>query len=169
MIDEILDIVNELDEVIGQKPRTEVNKMQMTNVRAVNVFLVNSKGQLWIPRRAAHKKVFPNALDASVGGLVSAGETYEQAFAREVAEEINLCIKTVSSAQIGYCTPHAHNVAAFMKVYEIYTDQAPNFNPEDFTEAFWLYPHEILERLQKGDTSKSDLPKLIKIFYTHKN
>jgi isopentenyl-diphosphate delta-isomerase len=52
-----------------------------------------------------------------------------------------------------------------MQVYEIRLDTTPSYNKNDFVESYWLYPHEILERLKNGDKSKNDLPKLLEIFY----
>ena len=55
--DEILDVVDRNDNIIGQKKRSEMHK-EDSNFRAINVFLLNTRGQMWIPRRAAHKMVF---------------------------------------------------------------------------------------------------------------
>src|SRR5689334_7806953 len=89
--DELLDTVNEHDQVIGQVWRSEYHAQSARyTIRAVNAFVQNDKGQLWIPRRTATKKLLPLALDMSVSGCVSSGEDYEQAFAREAQEEINL-------------------------------------------------------------------------------
>ena len=68
MDDEYLDLVNEKDEVIGKKLRSEVYAEGLSNFRVVNAFLVNSEGKLWLPRRGAHKRIFPLCLDMSMGG-----------------------------------------------------------------------------------------------------
>lgn len=87
--EEWLDLVNEHDQVVGRVTRSEAwaNKFL---VRVINAFVVNTAGQLWIPRRTAHKRMFPNCLDMSVGGHVEPGESYEAAFQRETFEELNL-------------------------------------------------------------------------------
>ena len=56
-----------------------------------------------------------------------------------------------------------------MNVYEIRTDEAPNFNPDDFTEYFWLSPEELVEKINQGEKTKGDLPTLVKIFYSPKS
>ena len=58
------------------------------NFRAVIGFVKNSNGQFWIPRRVKEKIIYPLALDMSVAGHVSSGETYDEAFEREAREEI---------------------------------------------------------------------------------
>ena len=114
----------------------------------------------------ATKKLFPLALDTSVGGCVSSGESYEQAFARETWEETTIDIKEVPYVCVGYVTPQLNGVAAFMKVYKIYSTMTPAYNQHDFCEYFWLTPQEILDNcINQGDLCKPDLPKLIKIVY----
>ncbi|MBI2774848.1 NUDIX domain-containing protein [Candidatus Dependentiae bacterium] len=163
--DELLDIINDQDIVIGAQYRSAIYINNLHNYRGINGFIKNSQGQLWIPRRTAQKKLFPLALDTSVGGHVMSGESYVEAFARETKEELNLDISELKHKQIGYFTPHNHSVSGFMNVYEILLDTEPLYNKDDFIESYWLYPHEIIDRLNAGDRAKGDLPKLIKLLY----
>lgn len=165
-IDEILDIVDENDNVIGQKKRSEIYANNLSNFRVVNAFIVNSKGELWIPRRAANKRSFPSCLDMSMGGHVESGESYEDALLREMDEELGIDTSKTPCKLLGLLTPAKDGVAAFMKVYEIKLDTAPNYNKNDFTEYFWLSPKEVLERITKGEKTKDDLPRLVKRFYS---
>src|SRR5688572_22273564 len=73
---ELLDIVDANDNVIGQKKRADIYREGKPNFRVVNVFAENARGQLWILRRSARKSSFPYGLDMSVGGHVKSGETY---------------------------------------------------------------------------------------------
>lgn len=164
-LDEYLDLVDENDNIIGKKKRSEVYAEHLSNFRVVNAFVVNSKGEIWIPRRTADKRIFPLCLDMSMGGHVESGETYKQTLKRETEEELNINTDNVSIRLLGHLTPQKDSVSAFMNVYEIKMDEAPNYNKNDFVEYFWLTPKMLFERIANGDKTKGDLPKLVKIFY----
>lgn len=44
MMDENLDLVDENDNVIGQKKRSEIYAENFSNFRVINVFIINSQG-----------------------------------------------------------------------------------------------------------------------------
>lgn len=162
MTDELLDVVNEQDEIIGQELRSCIYSKKLTNFRVVNAFVQNDSGQLWIPRRSETKRIFPLCLDASMGGHVAAGESYQEALKRELFEELRIDIDKVAYQEIGRLTPHQHSTSAFMKVFLIQSNEISNYNPKDFVEFFWLSPEQVLARLEKGDKSKDDLPRMIR-------
>ncbi|MFH0873828.1 MAG: NUDIX hydrolase [Candidatus Komeilibacteria bacterium] len=166
--DELLDLVDENDKVIGCQKRSEIYAQGISNFRVVNAFLVNSNNELWIPRRSADKRIYPLCLDMSMGGHVASGETYEQAFKRETQEELNIDIEKADVRLLGHLTPVKDDVSAHMNVYEIKSDQVPNYNNNDFTEYYWLTSDALLLKITAGDNAKSDLAKLVKIFYNNK-
>ncbi len=163
--EEYLDLVDRNDKVIGKKSRKEIYAEGLSNFRVVNAFVVNSEGKMWIPRRSVDKRIFPLCLDMSMGGHVESGETYDQAFKRETAEELNVDTETTTWKLLGHLTPHEHGVSAFMNVYEISLNADPRYNTRDFIEFFWLLPSELLEKIKGGDRAKGDLPKLISKFF----
>ncbi len=162
--DELLDVVDVHDHVAGQMTRLEVYRRGLL-CRVVNVFLENAQGQLWIPRRTAHKRHFPLCLDMSMGGHVESGESYEEALARELLEELRIDVQTTCEL-LGYLTPHQNGVSAFMKVYRIVTDNPPAYNKDDFLDAEWLLPEQLLRKIIDGEPAKGDLAALIEHFYT---
>jgi len=163
--DEELDRVDADDRVVGKVFRTEVNRLGLVNIRSVVAFIKNSHGQLWIPRRVKEKVTFPLGLDMSVAGHVSSGESYDDAFARELKEELRLELDQVMCHTLGKANPNEHGVHAFTKVYEICSDVSPNYNKDDFCDSYWLAPKVIIEQIENGEPAKSDLAVLVKMFY----
>ncbi len=165
MEDELMDVVDRHDNVVGQKRRSELYAQDSPNCRVINAFLLNERGQIWIPRRTAHKELYPLCLDMSCGGHVRSGESYEEALKREVREELNLDVAQAGWHLLGHLTPYNDNVSMFMKVYEIKGNETPQWNSDDFVESYWLWPWEILARIQAGERAKDDLPLLVEKFY----
>lgn len=162
---EMLDLVDQYDNVIETLEREEVYARGLKNFRVINVFLKNKDGKLFIPKRQLTKRLFPGGLDVSCGGHVSSGETYLEAFKKEVGEELNVDIDKVSYKVLGTLTPHDDGVSAFMTVYEIITDDTPSYNPSDFSTHYWLSPQEVISMINRGEKTKDDLPILIKKYY----
>ena len=161
MSDELLDIVNEADEVVGQRLRSEIYSDKSRNFRVVNLFIRNDKGALWIPLRSPRKRLFPLAFDASMGGHVAAGESYQQALERELMEELRIDSGLLEPKEIGRMTPHEHGVSAFMKVFLIESNDVPDYNRDDFISFSWLMPDELLQQIHGGVTCKDDLPRMV--------
>lgn len=86
---ELLDIVDESDQVIGQAPRGEAYARGLRH-RCVFVFVRDGSGQIFVHRRTAGKLVFPSMHDMFVGGVVGAGESYDEAALREAEEELGV-------------------------------------------------------------------------------
>ncbi|MET7871628.1 NUDIX domain-containing protein [Streptomyces cyaneofuscatus] len=87
--EEILDIVDENDEVIGQAPRGEATARGLRH-RCVFIEARDAQGRLFVHRRTATKLVFPSHYDMFVGGVVGAGESYDEAALREAEEELGV-------------------------------------------------------------------------------
>ncbi|GAB7034512.1 NUDIX domain-containing protein [Streptomyces sp. NPDC021749] len=87
--DEVLDIVDENDQVVGQAPRGESYARRM-RTRAAFVLVRDAEDRIFVHRRTPEKLVFPAHYDMFVGGVVGAGESYDQAALREAEEELGV-------------------------------------------------------------------------------
>ncbi|MFE0454230.1 NUDIX hydrolase [Streptomyces sp. NPDC058914] len=87
--DEILDVVDEHDRIIGQSPRGEVYAEGLRH-RCVFIQARDADGRIFVHRRTPGKLVFPSLHDMFVGGVVGAGEAYDDAALREAEEELGV-------------------------------------------------------------------------------
>src|SRR4051812_20062476 len=86
-LDELFDVVDEHDRVIGQMPRREVHRQKLRH-RAVHLLVTNRVGQVFLHQRSMQKDLFPGVWDSSGGGHVGGGEDYDGTAVREREEEI---------------------------------------------------------------------------------
>jgi len=89
MSEEIFDVVNEQDEVIGRQPRSEVHRLGLLH-RATHVLVFNARGQVFLQKRSMRKDRQPGVWDSSASGHVDSGEDYDACAVRELREEIGL-------------------------------------------------------------------------------
>lgn len=89
MSEEIFDVVNERDEVVGQKTRKEVHATGLLH-RAVHVMVYNARGEIFLQKRSMKKDRQPGVWDSSSSGHVDSGEDYDTTAVRELGEEIGL-------------------------------------------------------------------------------
>lgn len=87
--EEIFNVVDENDTVISSQNRGTVHVNNLRH-RAVHMLIFNPAGELFLQKRSRWKDKNPGLWDSSAAGHVDAGETYEQAAARELQEELKV-------------------------------------------------------------------------------
>jgi len=58
--------------------------------RATYIFVLDSEGRILVQRRTDTKDLFPGYHDLAAGGVVAAGESYEECALREAEEELGI-------------------------------------------------------------------------------
>jgi isopentenyldiphosphate isomerase len=89
-MEEVFDIVDEKDRIIGTALRSEVHGNPGLIHRVAHVLVFNSEGALFLQKRSMSKDVQPGKWDTSVGGHLDSGESYERAVLREMGEELGI-------------------------------------------------------------------------------
>jgi isopentenyldiphosphate isomerase len=84
--EELLNVYDTLGRIVGARRRAEA-KASGQPVGAVNVLLVNARGEVLLQRRPVDKEN-GGRWDKSVGGHVSAGEEWDATAVREAGEEL---------------------------------------------------------------------------------
>lgn len=158
--EEILDLVDDNDQVIGQIKRGEMSALVPGGgkyVRAPDIFIMNPDGKVWVPVRSMHKSIAPGGLDFSVGGHVESGETYEQTAIRELEEEAGIGASVEQLELIANDPPVRTHIS---RLYLLRTVQTPRLNDEH-TDGNWMGVDELQTSLEHGTFAKDSLlPKL---------
>ena len=140
MAEEIFDVVDAKDCVIGQAPRSEVHARGLLH-RAVHILVFNSCGELLVQRRSATKDEFPLCFTTSASGHVSAGETYDESAPRELEEELGLRapLEFLAKFPASRDTANEHSV-----LYRTVTDDVPVFDPAEIESGGYYRLDELL-------------------------
>jgi 16S rRNA (adenine1518-N6/adenine1519-N6)-dimethyltransferase len=137
---ELFDVVNERNEVMGQLTRGEVHARKLLH-RAVHIFVINKRGQIYLQQRSHLKDVSPLKWDSSAAGHLDAGESYASAAVRETREEIGIDVDvTELAAQIpaGDHTDHE-----FVELHLARHDGPIRCLPEEIATGEWFKPEDI--------------------------
>jgi len=141
MTEEIFDVVDHRDQVVGTATRSHVHAQKLLH-RAAHVFLFNLKGELFIQRRAATKDSFPGCYDSSASGHLNSGEDYDRCAKRELQEELGLVLpahRFRKHFKIEACEDTGWE---FVWVYSVATDEQPRINLDELESGeFWTQGH----------------------------
>lgn len=97
---EILDIVNDNDEVIGQAERDEVHRIGLV-CRLTYVCFYTANREVILQKRGDAKKNDPGKLTTTVSGHVSSGQNYLEAAVRETLEESGIEVEASDLVSLG--------------------------------------------------------------------
>ncbi|HEY1050022.1 MAG TPA: 16S rRNA (adenine(1518)-N(6)/adenine(1519)-N(6))-dimethyltransferase RsmA [Prosthecobacter sp.] len=137
---EIFDVVDENNEVIGQRTRGEVHAEKLLH-RAVHIFVVNKRGQIYLQQRSHLKDVSPLKWDSSAAGHLDAGESYAVAAVRELGEEVGIEVEStalVAEIPAGDNTDHE-----FVQLRVAKHDGPIKCLPEEIATGAWFKPEDI--------------------------
>lgn len=84
--EEMLEVINEDDVVIDLKSRKEVHQKGLLH-REIHVWFMTPNKEIIFQHRAKDKDTYPDKLDATVGGHVDPGMTYDETAIKETKEE----------------------------------------------------------------------------------
>lgn len=130
---------------------------------AVHLLGFAPDGRHWLQQRAFDKADDPGLWDTLVGGMVPAGESMEQALARETLEEAGLALSQLRALEWGgqvatsrpsASVPHGHVVERLDWYRCVVPGGLVPENRDGEVAQFQLVePGEVIERLQRGEVT----------------
>ena len=145
--DEIFDVVDDRDEVVGQLARKEVHRRGLKH-RAVHVLIYNTKGEVFLQKRSMKKDNFPGRWDSSAAGHVDSGEEYNACVMREVREELGFEMKCVPQRilRVEACEETGPE---FVWVYRYEYEGPFVLHPEEIDGGDWFAPQFVSNWMRK--------------------
>jgi 16S rRNA (adenine1518-N6/adenine1519-N6)-dimethyltransferase len=139
--EEIFDIVNDTDEVIGRLPRRIVHRDGHKH-RAVHVLVFDARGRIFLQKRSQSKDTFPGAWDSSASGHLQSGEDYAAGAGRELREELgwSAAIPPRPLFKIGAC---AGTGQEFVWAFQCEGEGPFRLHPEEIERGGWFTPEEV--------------------------
>jgi isopentenyl-diphosphate Delta-isomerase len=128
--DELFDVVDDSDHVIGRATRRQVHARQLRH-RAVHVFVFDPASRLFVQKRSATKDTFPGCYDSSASGHLEAGEDYDTCAVRELKEELALDVPRRHLRRHFKIDAGAETGWEFVWVYSVHGDYRLHPNPAE--------------------------------------
>src|SRR5205807_3455553 len=140
MPEDIFDVVNERDEVIDRKPRSEVHRLGLLH-RAVHVLVFNARGEIFLQKRSMKKDRQPGVWDSSASGHVDSGEDYDTTAVRETREEIGLLLAK-TPARLFKIDACPETDQEFVWVYRCESEGPFELNRDEIDRGDWFSPQQ---------------------------
>ena len=144
---ELFPIVDEDGNVLGKILRGEAHDGRKVLHPVVHLHLFNSKGELYLQRRPDWKPIQPGKWDTAVGGHISYGETVEQAFRREVMEELGISVENPVS--MGHYVFESKVEKELVNVFKTVYDGTVNPSADELDGGRFWTMQEIKDALGK--------------------
>jgi isopentenyl-diphosphate delta-isomerase type 1 len=141
MSEEIFDVVNEQDEVVGRRPRSEVHRLGLMH-RATHVLVFNKRGQVFLQKRSMTKDRQPGLWDSSASGHVDSGEDYDACAVRELREEIGLEVSQ-APRRLFKLAASAETDQEHVWVYRCEAEGPFRLHPDEIERGDWFEAQEV--------------------------
>ena len=144
---ECFDIIDESGKIIGKATREECHSNKSLAHRTVHVLVFNSKGELFLQKRAMNKDIQPGKWDTSVGGHLNLGETFDQAVKRELKEELGI------NAPVKHTYDYwmrSDIETEYVRTYVCFYDGKIEFDPIEISEGRFWTNTEIESKIGTG-------------------
>lgn len=145
-----VDVVDEGDNRIGQISEEEAATTRDKITRAIAVFVLNPRGEIFLQKRSRKKIKNPLYWTASVSGYVDVGESYLDAAARETREELGIEVEPLDLEFLEKVFLRADS-PQFVHVYRLSWDGpiSPDSSEIDSGKFFSLY--DIKKMIAQGE------------------
>jgi isopentenyldiphosphate isomerase len=139
---ELVDVIDDAGRTIATVTRHEMRVRRLPH-RSVYILVFNSRGELFVHLRTPTKDVYPSHWDVAIGGVVAAGESFDQGAVREGREELGVDLDLTPLFPFAY-SDSASIAQAF--AYSARHDGPFRLQPEEIVRGEFLSLDELAAR-----------------------
>jgi isopentenyl-diphosphate Delta-isomerase len=155
--DEIYDVVDKMDQVIGQATRREIHQKNLFH-RSIHILVFNSKNEVFLQKRSMEKDENPGLWDTSSAGHVDSGETYDDCAHRELWEELGI---KATLKPLDKIEPCLETYQEHVKIYTCKTNATIKINLDEISEGKYSSLRVIKSEIQRAPEHFTSSFKLI--------
>jgi isopentenyldiphosphate isomerase len=143
--DELVDVIDDAGNTIGVVTRHEVRKKRLPH-RCTYVLVFDAQGDLFVHLRTVTKDVYPGHWDVCIGGVLAAGETFEQGVRREIYEELGIDVNAQMLFPVRY-----QDTATFAQgmAYRLVHQGPFHLQADEIVRGEFVPLPEVLERIKR--------------------
>lgn len=136
MTDEWLAVVNERDEVVDRRLRSDIHRLQLRH-RSVHLLVFNPNNEIFLQRRALSKDINPGLWDTSAAGHVDFGEEILTSALRELREELGITPRSTPEFLIKL-EADANTGWEFISLFKTVAEEPLVLEASEILEGKWL-------------------------------
>ena len=156
---ELLDVVDADDRVIGVMTRAEIHRQGLMH-RAIHVLVFNQSGEMFLQKRSMNKDNNPGLWDSSAAGHVDSGEDYLQCAVRELSEELGISPAT-DPEFLFRLAPTPATGMEHCRVYRCVHEGPFTLQADEIDEGRWVSATEMDQRTAADDDQLTEVLRLI--------
>ena len=156
---ELLDVVDAHDRVVGVRTRGEIHRLGLMH-RSVHILDINRNDELFLQKRSMSKDNNPGLWDSSAAGHLDSGEDYSGCAIRELAEELGVAV--AAPLETLFCLlASEHTGMEHCTVHRCVNDGPFQLQEEEIDEGMWVGCSEMDRRVSEQDPSLTSILRLI--------
>ena len=143
--DELFDVVDRQDRVVGTARRADVHANGWLH-RAVHIMVQRANGDIFLQKRSMEKDCHPGVWDSSASGHLDSGEAYAVAAVRELKEELGVEVDSVR--EIGALPASEATGQEFVRIYGVVDEGPFVLHPTEIADGKWVSCDELDDWLE---------------------
>lgn len=156
---ELLEVVDERNQVIGQLTRGEIHQRRLRH-RAAHILIFNDQGELFLQKRSMKKDEFPGDWDSSAAGHAEIGESYDHCILRELQEELGIRLPEPPQRLFLLDAAPATGME-FCQVYRALHNGPFKLNHDEIETGQWFTPAALINWQHSGVGNMTSSVKII--------